>query len=98
MLFAFSNQVNRLNISIDNRIKLYRAMLKGGRGFIETSEDLNSEKVCNICRQSRFAELIIREFRESVIRNFFRHPQRENVVQKDEIGRLCTDFKMFPRR
>lgn len=37
----FSNQANRFQASIDSRINLYIALLKGGRGFVETSSKLN---------------------------------------------------------
>lgn len=40
----FSNSVNRARFSIENRIGLYVALLKAGRGFIQSSNDLNRQK------------------------------------------------------
>jgi signal transduction histidine kinase len=39
----FNNSVTRFQSAIDNRINLYIALLKGGRGFIESTEKLNRE-------------------------------------------------------
>ena len=39
----FNNQVGRVQSQIENKINLYIALLKGGRGFIESSEGLNRE-------------------------------------------------------
>ncbi len=93
-VIRFSNQVNRLNISIDNRIKLYRAMLKGGRGFIETSEDLNSGKfaiyVGSLDLQTHYPGIQGIGYSE-----FFPASSRENVVKKMK-SEGYTDFKIFP--
>ena len=40
----FNNQVNRLHSSIENKINLYIALLKGSRGFIEATPDLTRQK------------------------------------------------------
>ena len=40
----FSNNVNRARFSLENRIGLYIALLKSGRGFIQSSNDLNRQK------------------------------------------------------
>lgn len=40
----FTNQVNRLHSSIENKINLYVALLKGSRGFIEATPELNRQK------------------------------------------------------
>ncbi len=40
----FTNEVNRIQSVIDNKVNLYIAMLKGGRGFIESSGELNRAK------------------------------------------------------
>jgi signal transduction histidine kinase len=40
----FTNGVNRLRFSLENRIGLYIALLKAGRGFIESSETLDKKK------------------------------------------------------
>jgi signal transduction histidine kinase len=43
----FNGSVNRIRSSMDNRIGLYVALLKAGRGFIESSSDLNRNKFAN---------------------------------------------------
>lgn len=43
----FNNEVSRIQLSIDNRINLYIALLKGGRGFIESTAKLNREIFSN---------------------------------------------------
>jgi signal transduction histidine kinase len=39
----FANEVNRLQLTIENKINLYIALLKGGRGFIESNRDITRE-------------------------------------------------------
>jgi signal transduction histidine kinase len=39
----FSNEVNRLQLSIENKINLYIALLKGGRGFIESNRAITRQ-------------------------------------------------------
>jgi signal transduction histidine kinase len=43
----FTNNVNRVRFSMENRIGLYVALLKAGRGFIQSSSDLNRQKFKN---------------------------------------------------
>lgn len=43
----FSSNVNRIRTSMENRLALYVALLKSGRGFIESTQDLNREKYSN---------------------------------------------------
>lgn len=39
----FNNEVNRLQLNIENKINLYIALLKGGRGFIDSNRSINRE-------------------------------------------------------
>ncbi len=39
----FANEVGRVQTQIENKINLYVALLKGGRGFVESATDLNRE-------------------------------------------------------
>jgi CHASE1-domain containing sensor protein len=43
----FSNNVARARFSMENRIGLYVALLKAGRGFIQSSNDLNRQRFKN---------------------------------------------------
>ncbi len=42
-IIRFNNEVNRLQLSIENKINLYVALLKGGRGFIESNRTITRE-------------------------------------------------------
>ncbi|MCA1623742.1 MAG: CHASE domain-containing protein, partial [Acidobacteria bacterium] len=46
-LIRFSNEIGRVQSSIDNKINVYIALLKGARGFIESSEELNRKSFAN---------------------------------------------------
>lgn len=39
----FSNEVKRIQLAIENKISLYVALLKGGRGFVESNREINRE-------------------------------------------------------
>lgn len=43
----FNNSSSHVQSAIENKINLYIALLKSGRGFIETNEKLNREKFAN---------------------------------------------------
>lgn len=43
----FNNEVNRIQSAIDNKIKLHIALLKGGRGFVESAAELNRGSFAN---------------------------------------------------
>lgn len=46
-LIRFTNEISRVQFAIDNKINLYVALLKGGRGFVESSIDLNRKSFAN---------------------------------------------------
>lgn len=43
-IVRFTNESKRLKSAIENRVNLYIALLKGTRGFVEASTELNNEK------------------------------------------------------
>lgn len=43
-IVRFTNESKRLKLAIENRVNLYVALLKGTRGFVEASTELNNEK------------------------------------------------------
>lgn len=43
----FNNEVNRIQSAVENKINLYIALLKGGRGLIESTDMLNRETFAN---------------------------------------------------
>ncbi len=40
-LIRFTSEVNRIHLAIENKINLYVALLKGGRGFVESNREIN---------------------------------------------------------
>ncbi len=93
-LIRFTNEISRVQSAIDNKINLYVALLKGGRGFVESSKDLS--------RRS-FAEYV-----ESLnlARNYagVRGIGYNKIVAPSEINKLTeqmrvegySDFRIFP--
>ncbi len=39
----FSNEVKRIQLAVENKINLYVALLKGGRGFVESNREISRE-------------------------------------------------------
>ena len=39
----FANEVNRTQLAIESKLNLYIALLKGGRGFIESNQEINRQ-------------------------------------------------------
>ena len=93
-IVRFGNQVSRLNGTVENRIKLYTAMLKGGRGFIETSKDLNREKfavyIGSLDLPNRYPGIQGIGFSQ-----YFPASERESVIKKIQ-SEGYADFKIFP--
>ena len=46
----FNNEVSRIQSNIDNQINLYIALLNGGRGFIESTENITKKQFANYIR------------------------------------------------
>ena len=46
----FTNEVSRIQSTIDNKINLYIALLNGGRGFIESTENITKKQFANYIR------------------------------------------------
>ncbi len=90
----FYNGVNRIRTSMENRIGLYVAFLKAGRGFIESANDLDRKKFTN------FVESLELE------KNYFgtQGIGYSKTTKKDEREKLIADmkteglndFKIFP--
>lgn len=90
----FRNQVNRLSGTIDNQIKLYRAMLKGSGGFVEASTELNREKfalyIGNLDLQNRYTGIQGIGFSQ-----YFPVSEKENLTRKLS-GEGYENFNIFP--
>lgn len=90
----FANQVSRMTSAIDNRSKLYAAILKGGRGLVETSEGLNREKfavyVGSLNLPNRYPGIEGIGFTE-----FFPAADEAQFIRKMKAGGY-TDFRIIP--
>ncbi len=90
----FTNNVNRVRFSLENRISLYIALLKAGRGFIQTSNDLNRRSF------NKFVESLELE------KNYYgaQGIGYSKTVRREELGNLSAalrsqgfaSFKIFP--
>jgi len=50
----FSNEVSRLQMTFENKINLYIALLKGGRGFVESNPVINRETFADYIESLNF--------------------------------------------
>jgi len=90
----FNNSVGHVQSAIENKINLYIALLKGGRGFVESTENLNRAKFANYVKSLEldknyagvqgigFTKIVAPDGREPLIK------------QMKSEG--YTDFKIFP--
>ena len=93
-LIRFTNEVNRIQSAVENKVNLYIAMLKGGRGFIESSDTLTRTKFANYVKSLElgknyvgvlgigYSKIVLPEEREALVRQM----QAEGY----------SDFKIFP--
>lgn len=90
----FTNESKRLKSSIENRINLYIALLKGTRGFVEASTDLNNEKffkyVNSLDLENNYAEVQGIGFTQSF--NAKEKTSLENKIRSEGIA----NFRVFP--
>lgn len=90
----FNNEVNRVQTALETRIGLYIALLRSGRGFIESRKDLNRSSFANFVKSLELAKnyVGVQGIGYTVI---IPPEQREELVErmKDE---GYADFKMFP--
>lgn len=90
----FNNSVARVQSAIENKINLYIALLKSGRGFIESSEKLNREKFAN------YVKSLDLEKNYTGIRGIgysrVIYPQERDAVIKQMRAEGISDFTLFP--
>lgn len=93
-LIRFTNVISRVQSAIDSKINLYVALLKGGRGFVKSSRDLNQRSFADYVESLNLA------------RNYagVQGIGYNKIVTPSEIGKLTeqmkaegyTDFRVFP--
>lgn len=93
-LIRFTNEISRVQSAIENKINLYVALLKGGRGFVESSIDLNRKSFAN------YVESLNLEQNYAGIQGI----GYNKIVASTELDELAkrmegegySDFKVFP--
>jgi signal transduction histidine kinase len=93
-LSRFNNHINLLESSIENKINLYIALLKGAKGFIEITPELN---------RNNFAEYTARlnlDNNETGVQGigftkFIKADEQDSLIKKMNAEGF-TDFKIFP--
>ncbi|MBS1797006.1 MAG: CHASE domain-containing protein [Acidobacteria bacterium] len=90
----FQSGVNRIRFSMENRLGLYIAFLKAGRGFIESSKDLDHRKFTNFVES---LELQKNYFGSQGIgyTKTVRRDGLENLVDRMK-SEGFSDFRVFP--
>lgn len=90
----FNNSVANVRSAIENRINLYVALLKGGRGFVESTENLNREKFANYVKslelEKNYAGIQGIGFTRVVASG------ERNAFVKQMKSEGYPDFKIFP--
>lgn len=90
----FNNSVNRIHSDIENRLNLYIALLKGGRGFVESTETLNREKFANYVEslelEKNYAGVMGIGFSKIVL------PGEREAFIKQMKSENYPDFQIFP--
>jgi signal transduction histidine kinase len=90
----FNNEVNRVQSAIENKINLYTALLKGGRGFVESAAELNRESFANYI-QSLDLERNYKSVQAIGYNKIVLPEEREALIKKMQAEGI-EDFQMFP--
>lgn len=90
----FNNQVSRLESSIENRINLYIALLRGAKGFIETTPEITRNSfasyVDRLDLQNKDAGVQGIGFAKIV------KPEERDALTKKMLAENIVGFKIFP--
>ncbi len=90
----FNNEVNRVQSAIENKINLYTALLKGGRGFVESAAELNRESFAEYI-QSLDIERNYKSVQAIGYNKIVLPEEREALIKKMRAEGI-EDFQMFP--
>lgn len=93
-LIRFNNETLRVQTVIDNRINLYLALLKGGRGFVESAKELNRENFANYVQSLELDKNYVGV--QGIGYNKIILPNEREAVQNKMKSEGYTDFKLFP--
>ena len=93
-LIRFTNEVGRVQSAIDNKINVYTALLKGARGFVESSEELNHRSfasyVDSLNLEQNYAGILGIGYNKVVLPN-----EREGLIKKMK-SEGYSDFNIYP--
>jgi signal transduction histidine kinase len=93
-LLRFNNEVFRVQAVIDHKVNLYLALLKGGRGFVESSTQLNRENFADYVSSLDLEKNYVGV--QGIGYNKIVMPKEREAL----IGRMVlegfADFKMYP--
>jgi len=90
----FNNEVNLVQSAIENKIGLYTALLKGGRGFVESAAELNRVSFADYV-QSLDLERNYKSVQAIGYNKIVLPGEREALIKSMEAEGI-VDFKMFP--
>ena len=85
---------NRIQSAIENKINLYIALLKGGRGFIESTDKLNRETFANYVRNLGL-NLNYSGVQGIGYSKVFLPDERDDLITKMK-SEGYPDFRLFP--
>ncbi|MGI8788009.1 MAG: CHASE domain-containing protein [Pyrinomonadaceae bacterium] len=90
----FTNEVNRIQASIENKINLYIALLKGGRGFVESNREITrrgfADYVESLDLEKNYSGVLGIGYAKVIAAN-----EREAFVKKMKAEGFM-DFNIFP--
>ncbi len=90
----FNNEINRLQSAVENKVNIYIALLKGGRGFIEANRRINrqnfSEYVSSLEMEKNYTGVQGIGYAQTV-----KVGERESFTKKMK-SEDYTDFRIFP--
>lgn len=93
-LLRFNNEILRVQAVIENKVNLYNALLKGGRGFVESANELTRENFANYVKSleldKNYAGVQAIGYSKIVL------PDEREALLKQMKAEGFADFKMFP--
>ncbi|MEZ5425224.1 MAG: CHASE domain-containing protein [Pyrinomonadaceae bacterium] len=94
-MIRFQNEVSRVQSAFENRLSLYISLLKGGRGFVESVENLNWQNFAN------YVESLEIDKNYSGIQGIgfskrIKADEKAALIEKMK-SEGYTDFKIFPK-
>lgn len=93
-LTRFNNETLRVQTVIENKINLYMALLKGGRGFVESAKELNRKNFSNYVESLELDKNYVGV--QGIGYNKIVLPNEREAVQKQMKSEGYSDFKIFP--